>query len=91
MTEVVITPSFVGGLGIELWIDGDRAHGRLEIQPTFLKPGTDRVRLGVLATLVDMVAGSPAHAIINPTVDLRVTLLDPRAVGGRRSSSCATR
>ena len=32
--------------------------------------------MGVLATLVDMVAGSPAHAVINPTVDLRVSLLD---------------
>lgn len=76
MTEVVSTPSFVGALGVELWIDDDRAHGRVEIQPTFLKPGTDRVRMGVLATLVDMVAGSPAHAVINPTVDLRVSLLD---------------
>ena len=76
MTEVVTPPSFVGALGIELWIDDDRAHGRLEIQPTFLKPGTDRVRMGVLATLVDMVAGSPAHAVINPTVDLRVSLLE---------------
>ena len=76
MTEVVTPPSFVGGLGVELWIDGDRAHARAEILPTFLKPGTDRVRMGVLATLVDMVAGSPAHAVINPTVDLRVSLLD---------------
>jgi acyl-coenzyme A thioesterase PaaI-like protein len=75
MTEVVTPPSFVGGLGIELWIDEDRAHGRVEIVPEFLKPGTDRVRMGVLATLVDMVAGSPAHAIINPTVDIRVSLL----------------
>ena len=60
MTEVVTPPSFVGGLGVELWIDGDRAHAHAEILPTFLKPGTDRVRMGVLATLVDMVAGSPA-------------------------------
>jgi acyl-coenzyme A thioesterase PaaI-like protein len=40
------------------------------------------VRLGVLATLVDMVAGSPAHAIINPTVDLRVSLLAPPPTTG---------
>jgi acyl-coenzyme A thioesterase PaaI-like protein len=75
MTEVV-TPSFVGALGIDLWIEDERAHGRVEILPSFFKPGTDRVRIGVLATLVDMVAGSPAHAIINPTIDLRVSLLD---------------
>jgi acyl-coenzyme A thioesterase PaaI-like protein len=75
MTEVLTPPSFVGALGIDLWVEQDRAHGRVEILPSFLKPGTDRVRLGVLATLVDMVAGSPAHAVINPTIDLRVTLL----------------
>ena len=40
MTEVVSPPSFVGGLGIELWIDDDRAHGRVEVAPSFLKPGT---------------------------------------------------
>ena len=75
-------PSFVGGLGIELWTEGDLALGRAEVQPEFFKPGTDRVRMGVLATLVDMVAGSPAHAIINPTVDLRVTLLTPAPTSG---------
>ncbi len=81
MTEVV-TPSFVNGLGISLWTEGDLALARAEVQPEFFKPGTDRVRLGVLATLVDMVAGSPAHAIINPTVDLRVTLLAPAPTTG---------
>jgi acyl-coenzyme A thioesterase PaaI-like protein len=81
MTEVLI-PSYVGGLGITLWIEGDLALGRAEVQPEFFKPGTDRVRLGVLATLVDMVAGSPAHAIINPTVDLRVSLLDHAPTSG---------
>jgi acyl-coenzyme A thioesterase PaaI-like protein len=81
MTEVV-TPSFVNGLGINLWTEGDLALARAEVQPEFFKPGTDRVRLGVLATLVDMVAGSPAHAIINPTVDLRVTLLSPAPTSG---------
>ena len=53
------------------------------MQPTFFKPGTDRVRMGVLATLVDMVAGSPAHAIINPTIDLRVSLLEHAPTSGR--------
>jgi acyl-coenzyme A thioesterase PaaI-like protein len=81
MTEV-ITPGFVNGLGITLWTEGDLALARADVQPEFFKPGTERVRLGVLATLVDMVAGSPAHAIINPTVDLRVTLLAPAPTSG---------
>jgi acyl-coenzyme A thioesterase PaaI-like protein len=87
MTEV-LTPSFVGGLGIRLGVEGDLAVGRAEIQPEYFKPGTDRVRLGVLATLVDMVAGSPAHAIINPTVDLRVTLLAPAPTDGAIELVC---
>jgi len=74
--EELVPPSFVGALGIELSLDGDLAIGRVEIIPSFLKPGTDRVRVGVLATLVDMVAGSPAHGVINPTVDLRVSILN---------------
>jgi len=76
------TPSFVNGLGISLWTEGDLALARAEVQPEYFKPGTERVRMGVLATLVDMVAGSPAHAIINPTVDLRVTLLAPAPTSG---------
>ncbi len=82
MTEVVTPPNFVGGLGIDLWIEGDVARARCEVQPAFFKPGTDRIRMGVLATLVDMVAGSPAHAIINPTIDLRVSLLDRAPTSG---------
>ncbi len=85
MTETeaqVVTPGFVNGLGISLWTEGDLALARAEVQPEYFKPGTDRVRLGVLATLVDMVAGSPAHAIINPTVDLRVSLLAPAPTSG---------
>ena len=88
MTEVITPPSFVGGLGVELRVEEDRAHARAEILPSFLKPGTDRVRLGVLATLVDMVAGSPAHAIINPTVDLRVSLLDRAPSSGTIELVC---
>jgi acyl-coenzyme A thioesterase PaaI-like protein len=76
------TPGFVNGLGIALWTEGDLALARAEVQPEFFAPGTERVRMGVLATLVDMVAGSPAHAIINPTVDLRVTLLAPAPTRG---------
>ena len=76
------TPGFVNGLGISLWTEGDLALARAEVQPEFFKPGTQRVRMGVLATLVDMVAGSPAHAIINPTVDLRVSLLAPAPTSG---------
>jgi acyl-coenzyme A thioesterase PaaI-like protein len=80
--EEQLPPSYVGALGIDLSLDGDLAVGRVEILPSMLKPGTDRVRVGVLATLVDMVAGSPAHGVINPTVDLRVSVLSRPPSGG---------
>jgi acyl-coenzyme A thioesterase PaaI-like protein len=40
-----------------------------------LAPGSDRPRLGVLATMVDMVAGFLPTGPVNPTVDLRVSLV----------------
>lgn len=47
-----------------------------------LAPGTDRPHLGVLATMVDVVAGFLPTGPVNPTVDLRVSLLaDPPSSG----------
>ena len=40
-----------------------------------LAPGTDRPRIGVLVTLVDMVAGFLPTGPVNPTVDLRISLV----------------
>ncbi len=73
---------FVGALGIELWEQDGITHGRAPLRPEMWAPGTDVVRLGVLATMVDMVVGSPPSGAINPTVDLRVTMLSrPPAEG----------
>src|SRR5262245_11007844 len=69
--------SFVGAIGMELWAERGWTHGRAPIRPEMLAPGTERLRLGVLATMVDLVAGSPPTGPINPTIDLRVTLLGP--------------
>lgn len=77
-----IPASFVGALGLELWFEDGYTHGRAEVIPEMLAPGTDRLRLGVLATLVDVVAGSLPTGPVNPTVDLRVSLLAlPPAAG----------
>jgi acyl-coenzyme A thioesterase PaaI-like protein len=73
---------FVGALGIEMWSEDGITHGRAPLRPEMWAPGTDVVRLGVLATMVDMVVGSPPSGAINPTVDLRVTMLSrPPAEG----------
>ena len=67
--------SFVGALGLELsFVDG-LTHGRVEVLPEMLAPGTDRPRIGVLVTLVDMVAGFLPTGPVNPTVDLRISLV----------------
>jgi acyl-coenzyme A thioesterase PaaI-like protein len=78
----------IAGLGAELWLDDQDVHATMEIQPRHLKPGTDRVRLGVLATVVDVIGGSPAYAILNPTVDLRVTLVDRVPSSGKVEFVC---
>lgn len=67
--------SFVGALGLDLFFEDGLTHGRVELQPEMLAPGTDRPRLGVLATLVDMVAGFLPTGPVNPTVDLRISLV----------------
>jgi acyl-coenzyme A thioesterase PaaI-like protein len=74
--------NFTASMGLELWHQGERTHGRVEVVREFLAPGTDRVRVGVLATLVDTVAGTLPTGPINPTVDLRVRLLDNPPASG---------
>jgi acyl-coenzyme A thioesterase PaaI-like protein len=77
-----IATGFIAGLGAKLWVDGQWTRSRFEVTPSFLKPGTQRVRLGVVSTLIDVVAGAPAHGLVNPTVDLRVSLLKPLPTSG---------
>ncbi|MEX1006647.1 MAG: hypothetical protein WD271_02250 [Acidimicrobiia bacterium] len=74
--------SFVGSLGLDLFFEDGFTHGRAELLPEMLAPGTDRPRIGVLATMVDMVAGFLPTGPVNPTVDLRVSLVArPPSVG----------
>jgi acyl-coenzyme A thioesterase PaaI-like protein len=73
---------FVGAMGLELWAEGDVAYGRAQIRPEMLAPTTGIARLSVLATLVDIVAGSPPSGMLNPTVDLRLTLVSRPPVAG---------
>jgi acyl-coenzyme A thioesterase PaaI-like protein len=67
--------SFVGSLGLDLSVVDGLTHGIAELQPEMLAPGTDRPRIGVLATMVDMVAGFLPTGPVNPTVDLRISLV----------------
>ncbi|HEX5586562.1 MAG TPA: PaaI family thioesterase [Acidimicrobiia bacterium] len=66
---------FVGALGLELWVEDGLTHGRALLRPEMWAPGTDVPRLGVLATMVDVVVGTRPDGPLNPTIDLRITLL----------------
>jgi acyl-coenzyme A thioesterase PaaI-like protein len=78
------TMGFLAALGLEMWTDESDGltHGRAEVRPEMFAPGTDRIRLGALATLADVVGGTPPSGPVNPTVDLRLQLLSPAPVGG---------
>ncbi len=68
-------------LGLEHWTEGGVSRGRATIVPEMTVPGTGLVRIGVLATLVDMVAGQPPTGAVSPTTDLSVHLARVRPVG----------
>jgi acyl-coenzyme A thioesterase PaaI-like protein len=66
----------IAALGLELWVDEGLTHGRALLRPEMWAPGTEVPRLGVLATMVDVVIGSLPSGALNPTVDLRIALLE---------------
>jgi acyl-coenzyme A thioesterase PaaI-like protein len=63
---------FIGELGLTHWIDRDVSYGKADITAEMLVPGTSFVRIGVLATFADLVAGQPPSGAMNPTTDLSV-------------------
>ena len=69
--------SLLAGIGLELWIDGGVTHGRAELGPATWAAGTQRPRLGLIATMADIVAGMPATGALTPTVDLSIQLMAP--------------
>jgi acyl-coenzyme A thioesterase PaaI-like protein len=79
---------FVGAMGLELWAEGEFAHARAPIRPEMLAPTTGIPRLSVLATMVDIVAGSPPSGMLNPTVDLSLTLVARPPADGEIHLEC---
>ena len=63
---------FVEELGLHHWTEGGASHGRAEIVPGMLVPGTDVVRIGVLTVLADVVGGQPPSGAVSPTTDISV-------------------
>lgn len=75
---------FVGAIGLEQWSEGPTTHGRAQVRPELCVPGTTHPRIGVLATMVDLVAGSQPAGPINPTVDLHLHLMSFPAMSAVR-------
>jgi acyl-coenzyme A thioesterase PaaI-like protein len=76
------TNHFVGSMAVALWAEGGITHGKAVLRAEMWQPGTEIPRLGILATFVDLVAGMRPTGAINPTVDLRITLVSrPPSVG----------
>jgi acyl-coenzyme A thioesterase PaaI-like protein len=66
---------FLGALAIGMEdVPGLDCRGWSRVRPEMFATGTDRVRIGFLASIVDLVAGNPPEGPLNPTLDLRVQL-----------------
>jgi len=63
---------FIAAIGMRLSYDGDHVLGAVEIHPEMWATGTRRIRMGVLAAMVDIIAGHVPRGPHAPTIDLRV-------------------
>jgi acyl-coenzyme A thioesterase PaaI-like protein len=67
-------------LGFEHWFVDGKSWGRAPSLPGLWVPGTQFVRIGVLAILADLVSGQPESGPVTPTTDLSVHLVRQRAM-----------
>jgi len=76
-------PHFVDLLALHMWPgpDGPRCSSR--VRPSMWVPGTQRPRVGVFATMVDMVGGLLPDGFVTPTIDLRLSVVDDLPSEGR--------
>jgi acyl-coenzyme A thioesterase PaaI-like protein len=67
---------FVRQMGVRVQPAGEGSvEGHVELRPAMWASGTQRPRLGILATFVDVVAGYVPDGPRTPTIDLRVQTL----------------
>jgi len=74
----------VAELGLRTTV-GDTVRGTADVFPEVCVPGTDRLRISVLATWADIVSGAVAGLAVEPriplTLDLEVQVSEPAALG----------
>lgn len=68
------SPTFIGDLNFAQHFDGDRSSGWVELTEELRAPGSDQVRVSVLATLADIFTGILATNVTSPMVALTVDL-----------------
>lgn len=61
-------------LGFGHWVEGDEVHGSAPIVPELFVPGTEALRVSVLATFADMVAGWSIIPLVTPRVPITLEL-----------------
>jgi acyl-coenzyme A thioesterase PaaI-like protein len=67
---------FVRATGIRVTLGPDgTVDGTSALRPEFFAPGTTRVRVGVLLTMLDVIAGHVPDGATTPTVDLRIQIV----------------
>jgi acyl-coenzyme A thioesterase PaaI-like protein len=67
---------FVDLLALQVWSTDLGPRGRSRLRPSMWTPGTQRPRVGVVATMVDMIGGLVPEGFMTPTVDLRFSVVD---------------
>jgi acyl-coenzyme A thioesterase PaaI-like protein len=82
------TRSFLTALGLRLRPRDGEAHGTAELGPSVWAKGSERPRLGALATMADVVAGFRPTGPLQPTVDLAIRLLSPPPPTGEIHLAC---
>ena len=79
---------YITMLAIEIALTDGEVHGSAPVRRELFAPGTDRVRTGLLATMVDLVAGHAPIGPVGPTIDLRVMLFEAAPTSGRIHLRC---
>jgi len=75
-------------LGVHLTLNDGWAAGVAPVRPELFAPGTETIRTGMLATMVDLVAGHAPNGPTGPTVDLRVEVFSPPPASGHVHLVC---
>jgi acyl-coenzyme A thioesterase PaaI-like protein len=86
--EEIPPPHWVGAMGLATRVEGGITVGTAPVEPSMFGAGDDRIRVGVLATLIDVVGGTPPTGALNPTIDMRVQMIGRPPIDGRLRLEC---